>query len=189
MALGYALAPALFSDEKRRSRLLVVTGGVATLAFVALRASNVYGDPTPWATQPDVLFTLFSFVNCEKYPPSLLYLLMTLGPALVFVGWMERRPRQGPVSRALITYGRVPLFFYLVHLPLIHLVAVGFARLRVGDAGLFFTNDWYPLPARYGYGLGVTYAIWAAVALVLYPLCRSFAELKEKRRSVWLSYL
>lgn len=189
MALGYGLAPYLLVEVNRRSKTLLWTGALLSLLFVVLRAVNVYGDPFPWSAQSAGLFTVFSFVNCHKYPPSLLYLLMTLGPAIALVGWMERRSRAGLVARILLTYGRVPLFYYLVHLPLIHLLAVIFARLRLGDAGLFFTNDWYPLPARFGYSLGVTYAVWAAVVLMLYPVCRFFGEMKAKHRSVWLSYL
>jgi uncharacterized membrane protein len=188
IALGYALGPHLLAPPDRRRRLLLGLGGALTLAFVLLRAANVYGDPGPWSAQRSTLFTIFSFVNCEKYPPSLLYLLMTLGPALAFAGWRDGT-RPGRLARALVVFGRVPLFFYLVHLPLVHLLAVALAWARVGDAGILFTNDWYPLPQRYGHGLLVTYCVWAAVVALLYPICRWFGQVKRRSRRWWLTYL
>jgi hypothetical protein len=128
------------------------------------------------------LFTALSFLNCHKYPPSLLYLLMTLGPALLLLAWFERAPYVA--GRPLLIFGRVPMFFYLIHLPLIHALARGAALARYGPA-IF---DAEQLPSDYGYPLPVVYSIWLGVVLALYPICRWFANVKDRSRSAWLSY-
>ena len=131
-------------------------------------------------------------MNVEKYPPSLLYLLMTLGPALIALSLSDRD--LGKWSRPIIVFGRVPLFFYLLHIPLIHLLAVLFAYLQYGAAGgVWLGPPWDPetvalYPKNYGYGLFGVYAVWLLVILLLYPLCRWFADLKRRRREAWLSY-
>jgi len=165
-----------------------------TAAFVLLRAVDLYGDPRPWSAQPTALFTLFSFLNCSKYPPSLLYLLMTLGPSLIALAAFDRD--LGRWARPIIVFGRVPLFFYLLHIPLIHGVAVLLSYLRYGRADWLFTVPpfWaregaHAYPPDYGYGLGGVYLIWFAVVLALYLPCRWFADLKQRRRDPWLSYL
>jgi hypothetical protein len=171
-----------------------------------LRYSNLYGDhvpaidgrpllkgdyPGPWAKHNNFWFTLFSFINCQKYPPSLLYLLMTLGPAITCMAIFDRD--LGPVGRFLIVFGRVPLFYYLLHIPLIHALMVGIDYARYGwspyasDAP--WTIDRTKVPANYGYDLVIVYVVWAGVVLFLYPLCRWFAGIKARQRSAWLSYL
>lgn len=192
MAAGYGLGALLLRERGERRRLLFRLGAALTAAFVVLRAANVYGDPRPWAAQGDWVLTVLSFLNCEKYPPSLLFLLMTLGPSLVALAWFDRDP--GPRARPFVVFGRVPLFYYLLHFPLIHLVALALSYARYGQGPWLFTGPpWGPglmraFPEGYGYGLGVVYAVWVAVVLLLYPLCRWFAGVKRRRRDAWLSY-
>src|SRR6185295_19894390 len=115
MAAGYGLGALLVKEAAERRRGLLVLGATATTLFVVLRLINVYGDPDPWSSQKSTAFTLFSFLNCHKYPPSLLYLLMTLGPALLVLAWMDKgTPRW---IQPIVVFGRVPLFYYLLHLP------------------------------------------------------------------------
>src|SRR5262249_54313456 len=159
------------------------------LLFLGLRFVNGYGDPARWSPQPTGLATVLSFLKCTKYPPSLLFVLMTLGPALLLLGCCDRPP--GTLGRVFITFGRVPLFYYLLHVPLIHLVALAFATLRYEDLGFLYQHilsGGNSFPADYGYRLPVVYAVWLSVVLLLYPLCRWFAEIKARQRSMWLSY-
>ncbi len=192
MAAGYALGALLQRDRAERRRILLWLGLGVTAAFVIIRATNVYGDPRSWSVQQSTLFTFFSFIDCTKYPPSLLYLCMTLGPALIALSLFDRD--LGKWSRPIIVFGRVPPFFYLLHIPLIHLLAVLFAYLQYGAAGgVWLGPPWDPetvalYPKNYGYGLLGVYAVWLLVILLLYPLCRWFADLKRRRREAWLSY-
>jgi uncharacterized membrane protein len=180
MALGYACGAWLVRPEAERRRVLLRVGVAATVAFVALRASNLYGDPHPWTAQKNAAFTLLSFLNVEKYPPSLCYLLITLGPALVFLSLADRA--SGPVARLLTIYGRVPLFYYLLHVFLINVTALAIYLAKHGHppTSLGYEHYW-PLWGVYG--------IWIAVVAVLYPACRWYAEKKRTSRSVILSYL
>lgn len=186
MAAGYAFGKLLLLDVERRRRWIFRIGAAATLLFIVLRASNLYGDPNPWSEQKSALFTFFSFVNCQKYPPSLLYLLMTLGPALMLLAAIDR-PLPAAL-RPIIVFGRVPLFYYLLHLPVIHGLAVLFAFVRYGEAGWLYGTYSTPRPQDYGYNLPVVYFLWVLVVVMLYPLCRWFADLKRRRREAWLSY-
>jgi len=184
MALGYALGPwALLPRAARRARFLRA-GLVTTLGFVVLRATNLYGDPQPWSAQAASLRTTLSFLDCEKYPPSLLFLAMTLGPALCGLGVMDRP--LGPWASRVAIYGRVPLFYYVLHLVVIHVAAIALAWPALGAGALlhrFVMTDGlaYPLPA--------VYALWLAVVLALYPACRWFADVKRRSRAAWVSYL
>ncbi len=185
MALGYALGPLLMGEPGgRRSRLLTI-GMSAMLGFVILRWTNVYGDPTPWTAQDDPYRTAMSFVNCEKYPPSLLFLLMTLGPAIAALGLMDRRP--GSLLRPIVLFGRVPMFYYLIHVPVIHVVA-GFAQFHRFGWNAFFINMEEP-PGNFGFGLPIVYAAWIGIVVLLYFPCRWFADLKARRNDWWLGYL
>jgi hypothetical protein len=157
------------------------------LLFITLRASNLYGDPRPWSLQSTPWLTVLSFVNCVKYPPSLLFVLMTLGPALLALAWFDRPP--GPLGRPLVVFGRVPLFYYLLHLPLIHLVALAFAYARYGQVSFLLPMPFFAqLPEGYGYGLPVVYLVWAGVVLTLYPPCLWFAAVKRRHPGAWMSY-
>jgi uncharacterized membrane protein len=189
MAAGYGFGALLRFPRARRRRLVFLLGGVVTLAFVLLRAWNQYGDPRPWQTQSSLGWTVLSFLNCTKYPASLLYLLMTLGPALLALAIFDRPP--GPVRRRIAVFGRVPFFFYLLHIPLIHGAAVLCDWVRFGWSPLATNGPWFrpeDIPPDYGVGLPTVYLVWVAVVLILYPPCRWFAGVKARRRDWWLSY-
>jgi uncharacterized membrane protein len=187
MAAGYALGPVFRLDPARRRSFLLRTGAAVTAGFIVLRASNLYGDPAAWSVQASVLATLLSFIDCEKYPPSLLYLMMTLGPALILLALFERV--HGALAGVVTTFGRVPFFFYVVHVAFIHALAVGFAWITVGDIGWTLGAFLSQKPASYGLGLPGVYVVWLCVLAALYPLCRAFAALKRRRREWWWSYL
>jgi uncharacterized membrane protein len=191
MAAGYGFGTLLLLRSGLRQRTIFLLGVGLTFAFVLLRASNVYGDASRWTRQSTDLFTLLSFLNCTKYPPSLLYLLMTLGPAIMALALFDWP--LGPLARPVVTFGRVPLFFYLLHIPLIHGGAVLLDYARFGWSPLAGHGPWdvkpLEVPAGYGVSLPVVYLIWIGVVLVLYPPCRWFAGVKRRRRDAWLSYL
>jgi uncharacterized membrane protein len=186
MAAGYGFGRVFLLEGERRRRLLLRLGVGLTLAFVILRALNFYGDPRPWAVQGSGLYTFFSFINTQKYPPSLLFLLMTLGPMMLALRLFERDT--GTAFRPFITFGRVPLFYYVLHLYLIQLLAVLFAIARYGPQIKEAFAGGQP-PPDYGYGLWVVYGVWIGVVAILYLPCRWFAELKRRRSAPWLSYL
>jgi uncharacterized membrane protein len=189
MAAGYAFGPVLELDRPARRRTVLALGAVLLTAFVVLRWRNVYGDPNPWAVQErGPLYTLFAFLNLQKYPPSLSYLLVTLGLAMLILAAADREP--GPLGRVLATYGRVPLFFYILHLPL--LFAGAAATWAVGHAlGYYGTvaETFPPNAPGLKVGLPAVYLITLGAALLLYFPCRWFAGVKRRSRSVWLSYL
>jgi len=178
MAAGYALGPVMQLEPRARRRLLFGLGAGITLGFILLRASNLYGDPAPWAVQENWLSTALSLLNCEKYPPSLLYLMMTLGPALMLLASFEHA--RGPFTRVLTTFGQVPFFFYVVHIYLIHALAVA--------AGMAMTSALTSTP-KIGLSLADIYLVWLFVLILLYPICRWFAELKERGTGWWWRYL
>jgi len=191
-ALGYGLGRVYAWEPERRRRLLLRLGVALTIAFVALRALDRYGDPIPWSSQRAPWRTVLSFLAATKYPPSLSFLLMTLGPALVMLGLFERgTPR---LLRPSLVYGKVPLFYYVVHFALIHAIAVVVCFARYGAAHWLFESPdmaHYPFspPPGWGFGLPVVYLMWAGVVLAMYLPCRWFAALKQRRSDAWLSYL
>jgi uncharacterized membrane protein len=188
MAAGYVLGPVLRRPAPQRNRMLVGLGVALCLGFLALRIGNLYGDPSPWTQQETWWRTALSFLDTTKYPASLLFLLMTIGPALALLPALDRW--RGPLADAVRTLGRVPLFFWLLHVPLIHLVALGFSLVRYGEVIPWLVrNPPTPLPSGYGYGLPVVWAVTLAVVLMLYPLCVWFAGVKAQRKRWWLSYL
>ncbi len=186
MAAGYAFGALLLRPEAERRRTLLRLGLALTAAFIALRLVNVYGDPSPWTPQGSGVFTLLSFLDTTKYPPSLLYLLMTLGPVIALLPLLERA--RGRLARVVTVYGRVPFLYYVVHLALIHLVSLAFGVAR-GFPVRTFLVVWPFYPHEAGASLGVAYAVWIGVVVALYPLCRWFAGVKARRRDWWLSYL
>jgi uncharacterized membrane protein len=190
MAAGYGFGTIMLLDRPVRRRRLYQLGTALTLGFIILRAVNVYGDPNPWREQSSLLWTVLSFVNCNKYPPSLLYLLMTLGPAILALGLFDR-PLPA-LAGPLVTFGRVPLFFYALHLPLIHGGVVLLDYVRFGWSPFAGAGPWNvdrdTLPPDYGLSLPMVYVVWIAVVLVLYLPCRWFAGVKRRRRDAWLSY-
>jgi len=193
MAAGYCMGPVMLMDSERRRRILIRLGAALTLAFLVIRAVNVYGDPRVFAMQPTAAFSVISFLNTTKYPPSLDFLLMTLGPAILALGLIDRI-RAGAANPALI-FGRVPLFYFLGHIFVVHLLAVAIALVRYGTAGFLLHEP----PSRealskanpqdFGFGLGGVYLSWLAVVVIMYPLCLWFARLKQRRRDWWLGYL
>ena len=157
-----------------------------TALFVVLRALNVCGDPSRWSVQGSPVYTLLAFVNTTKYPPSLLSLLMTLGPAIALLPRLERL--HGPVARFFVVFGRVPFFYYGLPLFLIHALSV-VADVLSGHPARQLLTVFVFYPRTYGFGLPVIYAVWAGVVLALYPLCRWFAGVKARRREKWVSYV
>jgi uncharacterized membrane protein len=186
MATGYAFGRLLQRPAAERRRSVIMLGAALTVGFVFLRAVNLYGDPAPWSRQTSAGFTLLSFLNTTKYPASLLFLLMTLGPALLALAAFERAT--GVAARFFVLFGRVPLFYYILHLFVIHAAALALGTLA-GFAPRQFMAVWVGLPDGWGYGLPVIYLVWAGVILALYPACRWFATVKSRRRDPWLSYL
>jgi uncharacterized membrane protein len=190
-AAGYGLGQIYSWPPERRKAFLLPLGLALTAAFFVLRAINVYGDPLRWTTQKSPAFTVLSFLNTTKYPPSLLYLLMTLGPALLFLWAVDAGTPQW--LRPALIIGKVPMFYYLLHIPLIHLIAVAVCYARYGQAHWMFESPGlgqFPItqPPEWGYSLPIVYLVWACVVLALYPLCRWFAGLKQRRNDAWLSY-
>ena len=185
MAAGYAFAPVFMREPAARVRTLFALGAALTAAFVVLRASNLYGDPAPWTVQDSLVATVLSFLNCEKYPPSLLYLAMTLGPALMLLAAFETA--RGRLASWIATFGRVPLFYYVAHIYLLHALALVYAWWLIGDIGTLIGAP--HKPAGYGLALAGIYAVWLSVVVALYPLCRWFAGVKRRRSEWWWSYL
>jgi uncharacterized membrane protein len=191
-AAGYGLGQIYEWPADRRKALLLRLGLIFSGLFVVLRGMNVYGDPSRLSTQKSAAFTALSFLNTTKYPPSLLFLLMTLGPALLFLRAVDAGTPKW--LRPALIFGKVPMFYYLLHIPLIHLLAIAVCYARYGhvywmfespDLGSFPTN----LPPGWGYSLPIVYLTWAVVVITLYPLCRWFAGVRRRRNDWWLSYL
>jgi uncharacterized membrane protein len=192
MAAGYALGVLYSWDSERRRSWLFRLGLALTILFVVIRATNLYGDPQVWKSQTSAAFTLLSFLNTTKYPPSLLFLLMTLGPALLILAWADGVRRDNFLSRILITFGRVPLFYFLLQM----FVAHGFGVLLGWMAGksiahLFmnFPASGTDVPPDAGFPLWVVYAAWLGGLVLLYPLCRWYGKIKQGRRGFPFSYL
>jgi len=191
MAAGYGFGVLFLLEREVRRRWFFLIGAALCVGFIVLRRMNDYGDPHPWVKQSSDLWTFLSFLNCTKYPPSLLYLLMTLGPAILALALFDQP--LGSWAQPILTFGRVPLFFYLLHIPLIHGGAVLCDYLRFGWSPLAWAGPWEvhkeAIPESYGLSLGMVYVVWIGVLFVLYPPCRWFAGVKRRHRNVWLSYL
>jgi uncharacterized membrane protein len=189
MLCGYCLGQVYGWDAERRRRLLVRLGVGMVAAFILLRLTNLYGNPFPWSEQENAAFTVLSFINTQKYPPSLLFILMTLGPALLLLAWVEPM-RRGPLGRTLVTFGRVPLFFYVLQWVMAHGLGLLLSLAAGKPTSHFFGMPGFtpPEPGA-GFSLGVAYLCWLAGVVMLYPLCRWFAAVKARRDDWWLSYL
>lgn len=186
MALGYASGPVLLLESRRRRRVLIALGALLCATFLVVRGLNGYGDPHPWSGQRNSLFTAMSFLNTTKYPPSLDYLLMTLGPVLLLLAAAEKL--RGPLADALTVFGRVPFFFYVLHVYVIHAAAVALG-VWTGFGAKPFLEPWPRFPKSFGLPLAGVYLAWILVLLALYPACRWFAGVKATRRDWWLRYL
>jgi uncharacterized membrane protein len=184
MAGGYALGAwvTLPRDERRRRFLAMGVG--LTVLFVVLRTLDVYGDPQPRSVDGDPVRLLLSFLDCTKYPPSLLYLAMTLGPALCLLAALDRP--LGAWARPVVVYGRVPLFYYVLHILLLHAIAVVLAWPSDGAGAL---SRQYMMNAPLGLPLPAVYVGWIAAVAALYPACRWFADVKRRSTAAWVSYL
>lgn len=195
MALGFYFGPLFQMEPAKRQRYFLRIGAGATIAFLVVRGLNVYGDPSPWTTQRSFTYTILSFLNTTKYPPSLAFLLMTLGPALVALALLDRRSFKP--SNPVIVFGRVPLFFFVTHFYAAHVAAAVLALVRYGSAAWAFIFHPVPsmggplklYPSGFGYDLWVVYVVWAVIVIGLYPACRWFASVKARRKDWWLSYL
>jgi uncharacterized membrane protein len=187
MLTGFGVAGIFELPPDRRNQMLRRVGLALTAAFVVLRAFDIYGDPNPWQLQPGGLTrTVIDFVNTTKYPPSLDFLLMTLGPAAILCAFADRF--SGRLKDALVTIGRVPFAFYVAHFLLIHIIGVIIGVLEGFQARQLMTLFFF-YPKGFGISLPAVYAIWLLVIATLYPLCRWMAGVKARRRDWWLSYV
>jgi len=194
IALGYCLGSLYTSefDPAKRKKMLLWMGSAAILLFLVLRATNFYGDSALWSSKSSPLFTFLSFLNVTKYPPSLLYILVTLGPALLFLAFTEKVNNK--VGDVILVYGRVPLFYYVIHIYFIHLLAVFAAGLLPGYSWSVMIMEqpiWFTTELKgFGFPLVVVYLVWIGVVVALYPLCRWYDRYKQNnKRKWWLSYL
>jgi uncharacterized membrane protein len=192
MMAGYAFGTVYGWDADRRRKILFGVGLFLSAMFVAIRAINLYGDPVPWAAQVDPSATLLSFMNTTKYPPSLLFLLMTLGPAIVVLGLTDRIDGNAVWQRVCITFGRVPMFYYILQWAMAHSMGILLAYFAGKGIGYLFLNILdmgQSAPEGYGSPLWVTYVAWIAGLVILYPLCRWWERVKRENKHWALSYL
>lgn len=191
LAVGYCFGAVYKWEVARRRRVLFQLGAGLLAGFVVLRALNVYGDPSRWSVQKNAMFTMLSFLNVTKYPPSLLFLMMTLGAGIIALPWFEQLGH-GFLSRVMITFGRVPLIFYMGQWFTAHGLAIIAGYLAGQPIAWQFVgviDQPRPNPGNLGFSLWVVYVFWLIGLVLLYPLCRWFAEVKRRRRYWWLSYL
>lgn len=193
MMLGYGFGKFFKSyDGVERRKVLTWLGIGIILFFVVLRATNLYGDAQHWTKQKNFVYTVLSFINCVKYPPSLLYMCMTIGPAILFIAWFGTV--RNKLTEAITVYGRVPFFYYVFHFFWIHTLCA----LLFFTRGHSFADGIHPQPNGFfvnflnpgeGYSLGIVYLVWIFVVVTLYPLCKWFSDYKRTHRQWWLSYL
>jgi uncharacterized membrane protein len=200
MAAGYALGALYSLPSDRRRRIMLGIGAAATVLFVILRATNIYGNPSataspgsgPFTPQATAVMTLVAFLNVAKYPPSLQFLLMTLGPGVLALAAFDRvRTATNRVARVLVVFGRVPLFYFVLHVLVAHLLAIGFGVVFHQPIGRLLSERYLLSPPEpgYGHGLAFIYAVWMAMNVGLYFPCRWYAEYKRSHRQWWLSYV
>ena len=194
MALGYCFGKLFtpeFTLQKRKKYLLLIGGGSVAL-FIVLRFINIYGDPHPRSEQESALYTFFSFIKANKYPPSLLYILMTLGPSILFLAFTENI--SNAITKFVSIYGRVPMFYYVIHIFLIHILAIISAALFTDyhwTVWLLKQPLWFATELKgYGFSLWVVYLVWAIVVFGLFPFCKKYDKYKQSHKEKWwLSYL
>jgi uncharacterized membrane protein len=206
MAAGYAFGEIVRLPAAERQRIIFRIGAAATMLFVVLRAIGWYGNLAPdlmfgfqvspgaWQHFPSLMLTLISFLNVAKYPPSLQYLLMTLGPMLMVLAGLDRLTEGGRLNRLgrwILVFGRVPLFYYVLHIFVVHLLAVLVALMSHQSTDWLLHGAFWagPNPPGYGHGLLFIYGVWAVTIVLLYFPCAWFAGVKARRKDWWLSYL
>jgi len=193
MLMGYCLGSWYTKgfDREKRQTYLLRAGLLAIALFIVLRFINLYGDPAPWSTQKNFVFTLLSFLNCTKYPPSLLYTLMTLGPVLLLLGFLEKH--EAKFLTPLIAFGRVPLFYYILHFYLIHTLAFVLYLYNydksISEMDFHFPATFGGIPQGVGYSLFWVYVAWFNIVVFLYPICTRYNDYKRNHNHWWLSYL
>lgn len=191
MMLGYC-AGRLFEatvEAKKRKKTLITTGSALIVFFIVIRLINGYGDPSPWRDFPSTLSDFFSFMNVTKYPPSLMYASITLGPALIVLALLEGV--QNRVTEFARVFGRVPFFYYVIHFYLIHMLTViAFYASGLGEKDIIDPNSFFRWrPVNFGFDLWVVYAVWIGIILLLYPLCKRYNQYKSTHKQWWLSYV
>jgi uncharacterized membrane protein len=203
MAAGYVFGALLQKPVEWRRKAFLTLGGAMILAFVVLRATNIYGNPPigfgfaspgPFAVQKTTELTVISFFNVEKYPPSLQYLLMTLGPAIMLLAWFDKVDLKSGIGRfweKILVFGRVPMFYYILHIFLIHIMAIVAAVVFQQPAAWLWRGAFLsqPPPNGYGHGLAFVYLVWLVALVILYFPCKWYAGLKQRRKDWWLSYV
>lgn len=187
MLFGYLLSGLYQLTPAKRRRVLLISGFLGVVSFILIRALNVYGDPGVWAMQPTFEMTVLSFINTAKYPPSLLFLLMTLSPAFLFLAFADQMT--GPIIQRFVALGQASLFFYLIHIFYIHGGAILIGAVTGFDVSQQFKAFYAGYPASFGFGLLGVYAVWSTVVVTLYPLCIWYAGKKRQRAHPILSYI
>jgi uncharacterized membrane protein len=188
---GYVMAGIYGWPADRRRRMLVLSALTMLAAFVVLRTFNVYGNPTDWAPQPTLVQSAMAFMDVQKYPPSLSYVLVTLVPALLALAALDGRTIAGGLPGAVVTFGRVPFFFYVLQWFTAHasgMIVTALLGKRI-DGYFLHLLDYFRQPPDFGGPLWTVYVCWLVSLLAMYPLCRWFAGVKARRRAWWLSYL
>jgi uncharacterized membrane protein len=186
MALGYVIAP-IFKVKPDIRKKALLWGGVGCLVlFFVLRVPNLYGDLTPWVQQKSYWLDFLAIMNVQKYPPSLVFLLATLGISSIIIAYAENW--QSRFAQWMVTFGKVPFFFYIIHIYIIHLIAIAIGAWQGSDL-LLLLNGYWVFPATHGINLFATYLVWLAVVVALYFPCRAFMQLKMRRTDWWLKYL
>ncbi|WCM27415.1 heparan-alpha-glucosaminide N-acetyltransferase domain-containing protein [Sphingomonas sp. QA11] len=197
MALGFAIGPLFAGDKQQRVRWLTIGGVTALSGLAALRLPNLFGDPVPWTNQNDPMLTLLSLLNLTKYPASPQFLLLTLGVAALLLAWLDNQLRYGRIYQVVATFGRTPLFYYVLHFLAAHIIATAWAFIIYGAAASTFIFLPYPsiggpaglFPKDFGHSLWAVYMVWIIVLTVCYPVCRRYARARSERQQWWLSYL
>lgn len=193
LLLGYCMGELYRSgfDISGRQEILKTIGIISIIAFFFLRYFNLYGDPSPWSEQKNFVYSVLSFLNVTKYPVSLQYTLITVGPVLILLSWLERVNTSW--LKPFVIVGRVPLFYYILHFYLLHCGAILLLMLRTGkslaEIDFHFNAGFGGLQPGEGYSIGVVYTAWIAVVLILFPLCKWYNHYKTTRKHWWLSYL
>ncbi|GAB3726736.1 DUF1624 domain-containing protein [Spirosoma lituiforme] len=189
MLVGFAVGPLMERSIDQRKPLLLRIGLGSLLLFILLRFLNVYGDPAPWSGQRTGLLTFLSFINVTKYPPSLLYALLMLGLMLLFLSVIDGK--ENTLTRWLTVYGKVPMFYYMLHWYLVHLAMIGMSLLQGYSLADLPTGPLnFGRPPNAGISLGGVYLVWLGLVILLYPICKGYGRYKENHPEIgWLRYV